>query len=722
MLKDNGDLVRRWASEVQDATQARASMVQYHALGLLYHMRQKDRLSITKMVTTLARSQVRSPLASCLLIRYALRTMADDDRQAQPLFELLEGCMRHRSEMVIYEAARAVCALPGVTLRELSPAVSVLQLFLISPKPTMRFAAVRTLSKVAIAFPQAVAGCCLDMENLIADSNRSIATLAITTLLRAGNESSIDRLMKQIGSFMAEIPDEFKIVVVDAVKTLCLKFPQKYATMMGFLSEALRSEGGFEFKRAVVDTVIVILHEIPDAKAVGLQCLCEFIEDCDHALLSTRVMHLLGSLGPDMPHAGVYVRHIYNRILLENSTVRAAAVSALAKFGAGNAQLRRSVLSLLARAIIDVDDEVRDRAVLFRTLIESHLPLARQLTIDQPNLSAASLERALLDYVAAADGTVPFDLSAVPAQTAADVLAATVTAPAAGVAAAAAGGALAAPGPSLAATEMGFVSEQASALASLPGLPALGALFKTSEPVEVTEAETEYEVRCIKHMFPAHVVFEFICKNTLAEAVLEDASVEMECPDGFVLESTVPAARIMCGSPAHIFAVVRLPSGAEQAITGIFANTLKYTMKECDTTTGAISERGQPDEYALEEVELVLADHIRPVPVPNFGDAWEELGEQGQVEETFLLSNMQGLEQAVAQLIELLGMAPCERTGRVERDKTVHTLLLSGIFRGGRKALAQVKLAFKPGSGVAMQLCVRAAQGQLAHWIAAAVN
>ena len=100
---------------------------------------------------------------------------------------------------------------------------------------------------------------------------------AITTLLKTGNESSIDRLLKQIGGFMSEvcrpagsdihkmpavkrfristneartcylacpalprlpltrsplllcchqIADEFKVVVAEAIKALCLKFPQ----------------------------------------------------------------------------------------------------------------------------------------------------------------------------------------------------------------------------------------------------------------------------------------------------------------------------------------------------------------------------------------------------------------------------------------------------------------------------------------------------------------
>ena len=84
--------------------------------------------------------------------------------------------------------------------------------------------------------------CNLDLEHLISDTNRSIATLAITTLLKTGNESSIDRLMKQIQSFMSEIPDEFKIVVVRAIQGLCLKFPNKHDVMMNLLSTMLRDE------------------------------------------------------------------------------------------------------------------------------------------------------------------------------------------------------------------------------------------------------------------------------------------------------------------------------------------------------------------------------------------------------------------------------------------------------------------------------------------------
>ena len=64
--------------------------------------------------------------------------------------------------------------------------MTVLQLFLSSSKPVLRFTAVRTLNQVAMRHPMAVTNCNIDMESLISDTNRSIATLAITTLLKTG--------------------------------------------------------------------------------------------------------------------------------------------------------------------------------------------------------------------------------------------------------------------------------------------------------------------------------------------------------------------------------------------------------------------------------------------------------------------------------------------------------------------------------------------------------
>lgn len=56
--------------------------------------------------------------------------------------------------------------------------------------------------------------------------------LLFFSFLHVGNEGSIDRLMKQISSFMTEIGDEFKIVVVKAIRELCIKYPAKHRSMV----------------------------------------------------------------------------------------------------------------------------------------------------------------------------------------------------------------------------------------------------------------------------------------------------------------------------------------------------------------------------------------------------------------------------------------------------------------------------------------------------------
>ena len=108
--------------------------------------------------------------------------------------------------------------------------------------------------------------------------------------------------------------------------------------------------------------------------------MCEFIEDCEFTKLAVRILHLLGVEGPKTPHPTKYIRYIYNRVVLENALVRAAAVTALAKFGVGqqDPELKRSVDVLLTRCLDDTDDEVRDRAALNLRLMSEEDEMANR--------------------------------------------------------------------------------------------------------------------------------------------------------------------------------------------------------------------------------------------------------------------------------------------------------------------------------------------------------
>ncbi|XP_022952523.1 coatomer subunit gamma [Cucurbita moschata] len=703
LLQTNPEIVKRWSNEVQEAVQSRAALVQFHALALLHQIRQNDRLAVSKLVTSLTRGTVRSPLAQCLLIRYTSQVIRESATSTQtgdrPFYDFLEGCLRHKAEMVIFEAAKAITELHGVTSRELTPAITVLQLFLSSSKPVLRFAAVRTLNKVAMIHPMAVTNCNIDMESLISDQNRSIATLAITTLLKTGNESSVDRLMKQITNFMSDIADEFKIVVIEAIKSLCLKFPLKYRSLMNFLSNILREEGGFDYKKAIVDSIVILIRDIPDAKESGLLHLCEFIEDCEFTYLSTQILHFLGIEGPKTSDPSKYIRYIYNRVHLENATVRASAVSTLARFGVTVESLRPRIYVLLRRCLFDNDDEVRDRATLYLKTLEGDDTAtkteedATDFLFGSLDVPLINLETSLKNYVSSEE---PFNINSVPKEIKSQPLAEKK-----------------APGKKpagLGAPPIGptsTVDTYEKLLSSIPEFADFGKLFKSSAPVELTEAETEYAVNVVKHIFNSHVVFQYNCTNTIPEQLLENVTVVVDASEAeeFTEVISKPLRSLPYDSPGQTFVAFEKPEGI--SAVGKFSNMLRFIVKEVDPSTGEAEEDGVEDEYQLEDLEVVAADYMLKVGVSNFKNAWESLGPDCERVDEYGLGARESLAEAVGAVINLLGMQPCEGTEVVPSNSRSHTCLLSGVYYGDVKVLVRLSFGIDSSREVAMKLAAR---------------
>lgn len=107
-------IIKRWSNEAQEAVNAKAVssssfsgassylsgggqggyqavasssyIMQYHALGLLYLIREKDRMAITKLVQQFGpgasgkSSVVKNPMAICMLIRYARKVIDEDPK------------------------------------------------------------------------------------------------------------------------------------------------------------------------------------------------------------------------------------------------------------------------------------------------------------------------------------------------------------------------------------------------------------------------------------------------------------------------------------------------------------------------------------------------------------------------------------------------------------------------------------------------------------------
>jgi len=682
------DVVRRWQSETQEAAATTKSgggflnfaggpqhslaaantnyMNQYHAIGLLYQMRSHDRMALVKMVQQYgAAGAVKSPAGVVMLVRLAARLAEEDPSLRKPMMQMLDGWLRHKSEMVNFEAAKAICGMPDVTDAEAAQAIHLLQLFLTSPRAVTKFAAIRLLHSFASFKPHAVHSANPDIEALISNSNRSIATFAITTLLKTGNEASVDRLMKQISGFMAEITDEFKITIVEAIRTLCMKFPSKQAGMLTFLSGILRDEGGYEFKRAVVESMFDLIKFVPGSKEETLSHLCEFIEDCEFTKLAVRILHLIGVEGPKTPQPTKYIRYIYNRVVLENALVRAAAVTALAKFGVGqkDSEVKKSVRVLLTRCLDDTDDEVRDRAALYLRLMDEEDDVAARFVKNESMYSLSTFEHKLVMYVTSDNKSVfntAFDVSTVPIVSPEQALAEertkklttatpTLKAPSTGPTKAKVNGAAEGPSATAAAAH-----KYTQIFSMIPEIEAYGPVLKSSPAVELTESETEYVVSAVKHVFKEHVVLQYDIKNTLDHTVLENVTVlatpaedeEPSLEDEFI----IPATTLKTNEPGVVYVAFKKLGGEQAFPTTSFTNVLKFTSKEVDPSTGEAEERGYEDEYEIENLELTGADFVSPAFAGSFDHIWEGTGAHGdEASETLQLSNTKNLTGEQAQ-------------------------------------------------------------------------
>ncbi|KAK4495046.1 hypothetical protein PRZ48_013373 [Zasmidium cellare] len=755
------DIVKRWQSETQEAASSAKSsggfmgfggsanhqmaasntnfMTQYHAIGLLYQMRSHDRMALVKMVQQYsAAGVVKSPAARVMLVRLAAKLAEDDPSLRKPMMKLLDEWLRDKSEMVNFEAAKAICEMPDLTDAEIGQAIHVLQLFLTSPRAVTKFAAIRILHQFASFKPDAVRQCNPDIESLISNSNRSIATFAITTLLKTGNEASVDRLMTQISGFMAEITDEFKVTIVEAIRTLCLKFPSKQARMLAFLSGILRDEGGYDFKRSVVESMFDLIKFVPDSKEEALAHLCEFIEDCEFTKLAVRILHLLGMEGPRTAQPTKYIRYIYNRVVLENAIVRAAAVTALAKFGVGqkDPEVKRSVKVLLTRCLDDLDDEVRDRAALnLRLMKEEDDEVAAKFIRNDSMFSLPVLEDQLAHYVNGGSAEAfanPFDFSNVPVVTREQSLAedrtkklttATPTLKAPTI------------GPKKTDSSAADAAQQATVatqkyskqLQAIPEFSGYGPVLKSSPGIELTESGTEYAVTAIKHLFKEHIVLQYDIKNTLADYVLTDVTVISspspseegeESPledDGFI----IPVPLLKTDEPGTVYTSFSRP--ADQAfVPASFTNLLKFTLKEIDPTTSEPEEEGYEDEYQVGDLDITGADYVLPAFAGSFDNIWSGLPVEDEASETLQLSNVKGITDAVELLVGALGMQPLEGT-EVALSTSTHTLKLYGKSVTGGKVASTVRMAFSAKSGVTVKITARSEEDGLAALVVGGV-
>lgn len=704
-------------------------MYQYHALGLIYQLRNHDKMALMKLISSLSEgSSLKNSLSIIQLIRYINKILNDDQSLISHLYPILAGFLKHKSDMVELEACKTLINLQHLIKDDQFMAiVNTLQKLLGVPRTATRFAAIRLINKISIKHPEKIIVVNLELEGLINDTNRSISTLAITTLLKTmgagtvdtgsvGGES-VDRLITKMTSLMDEITEDFKIVIIEAIENLALKFPAKHKKLVSFLTDLLRDDGTLELKSSIVDALFDLIKFLPDANAkqLILMNLCEFIEDCEFTELSVRILHLLGDEGPHTSNPSYYIRHIYNRLVLENSIVRSSAVIALAKFAAVcGGEVSKNIVILLERCLNDVDDEVRDRAAISLNFINNG---KKNLIVSDSKYDLNALESKLVHYLNNEENfSVKFDISEIRVISSEELKSIEydrkisklensnvenndtpeVEEQKGGTKVESAGDNVA--------NDLLRQQEYAQELAAIAEFESYGKLTKsTSVPIYLTDKENEIVVSVVKHLFAESqkLVLQYNINNTLPHTVLQDISVIAQ-PDNELYQEDfiVPLAELKPDQTGIVYVSFSAPAIEDEELLSAFGNTVAYTNKDLDYEGNVDpTDDGWSDEYQIDDLELLAGDFIIPLYNSNFTSIFDQLPNQdsGVVN----ISNVDTIENAVNKVKTALNMMPLDGSDYVPSDITSHTLKLLGKDVWGGKVGASIRLASTGGKIVA---------------------
>jgi len=615
------------------------------------------------------------PLANVQILRYVRRMYQTMPQKRNSLLAIVDLMLKNQSEMVQLEAAKVMLDLGEE--QKLSAAIRVLSDFLTSHKSCLKFAAAKQLSRLASRLPVLINSCSVDLEGLINDQNRSIACMAITALLQSGSEDSMTRLLKQISTFLSELDDGRKKIIVESVAAL-KKYKSKVNEILLFLANLLREEGGASLKEAVFKSMVEIMQDDPTCSALAMGHLSEFIEDCEHDNLSTNVLHFLGEHSSNVKNPSKYIRYIYNRVILESATVRAAAVSALSSIAHSSPDLKEPIKSLLETSITDSHSEVRDRAAL--GICSLNIPDSEEddgESNKENDLDLDALEYSLTDYIKSSDRSEPFtilDIRRKPAvvkdTTHDDIFKEKPK------------------------KEAKVVPAYKHMVAQYAALQAYGPLIRSTEEESlVDDPDAEYIVSLTKHIHMSQVVFQFDVENNTEDQKLTNIRIEMELSEGLELEDFgIELARLEMGQTGSIFLVC---SRAENCFDAFMDAVLHFHVQDAKDE----DDDGYDDEFELSvPVALSTKDFIRPtsstITEREFSSVWSVA--QNKVSKTGKLSK-ESLEAAVSSILEVVGLYPVGNSHVVEPEKQAHSLFLSGIFLSSMPVYAIIKFIQRPG-------------------------
>ena len=362
-------------------------------------------------------------------------------------------------------------------------------------------------------------------------------------------------------------------------------------------------------------------------------------------------MHVLAEYGPTAVAPSRFIRFIFNRIILEGASVRAAAVQSLGEFAGRVESVRESVQELLRGCLTDESDEVRDRAVTALAALQAEPAEQEKLLFRHLPMSPSQLRASLQTYsMRPADGPLEYSNLPVVAEVPKKKEETSLHSP-------------------IPEKTVETVSEpQPNELYQIPAFADYGCVVRSGHRSMLTEEETEYVVSVVRHVFSSHVVLQFFVKNTIEGQVMTNVTIQLSLTEGESDQwhpvTQIDAPVILFGQEKPCY--IALEFSPDSIPEATFDVTLKFEAKDAeeDELDELDSIEGYNEEYPVESFSIQLSDYISRPLLPDYRAAWNELTAENEAVEKIVL-NFEDLTTAVKSIVEVLGLHVFEGSDRV---------------------------------------------------------
>ncbi|CAD2092306.1 coatomer subunit gamma, putative [Plasmodium vinckei lentum] len=823
-INTSSDIVKRWINEVSECINSKHPMIQFHALTLLCSIKYNDKLALEKIISSYGKrsSNLTGSLANCLLIKYAAHLIYHTEiggdilnannssvpySNATPnvnnpnnqtihpttkvCFDFLKLCLKSKDTVVLYEAVKSIVELATYDLEGrnsttifnveiLTDCLKVCKLFLLSTKTIEKFCIIRKVNKLSHYRPMIASKLNEDIEALLTDENKNICVLAFTTLLKTGNEQNIDELLNQINTYMnSDNNSSFKIQIIQEVKNLCFIYPNKSKVILNFLSNNLRDEESYKFKSTIIDTIILIITQIPNSEENAILQLCEFIEDCEYNSLLLRVIRFLLLHIPKTKKPSKYIRYIYNRLILESSTIRADGMYALFYIALKCQNNSKDILFLLKCLLVDSDDEVRDRTNLFYHMLKEKIQkldeqvgnvanekegsdgneqneevknkqdtLVNQIIFDNNYIDVEKIIAGISNHMQN-DLETEFDHEQIKD----DVLYTTE---------------LSREG--LGSSQNVYLKKKSSYFemqnntSNMPKFVEhltdqayienvsplvdkynMGSLKLITKHTPLTETEAEYTVFVKKYIYLNYIVLGFTINNTLNDQILSDVNLQINSYEKkwAILEKTT-IKNIYYNQPQNLYILLKknipfnisLDSNDPNSESNNNNQTQTEQTPQTDENDGFdvsqsfqcslhfyVKENemddGYPDSYSINNMNIQITDFINACILRNseFKLLWDNMSQYNSECTSKFSLNFENIQAAVTGLLNNLNMSPCDNTNIVEPNSNTHNMLLYARFLNQTNVLCMTSLIISQQYGCLLKIISRSTNKHLSEYL-----